>query len=457
MSHLNAPLIMSVSGVRGIVGRSLTPIVLADLASAFAAWMGNRGKVVLGRDSRGSGAAISDLTARTLNLCGVDVMDIGIAPTPTVQLMVELSKAAGGIVVSASHNPIEWNAYKFIKKDGTFLSPDEVDTLFNIYREKKFQFAIHSQVGSYDEDLSSYRKHIDAVLKLVDRQRIATQKFRVLIDSVNGAGSRITPLLLRELGCDVVELHTEINGIFGRGSEPTPENIAGTAARVKEHGCAIGFCQDPDADRLALIDDLGRPLGEEKTLALAVQQKLSKGKEPVVINQSSSRMVEDIAALHQVPFFRSAVGEINVVDVMKKVKAFIGGEGNGGVIDPAVHLGRDSLVGIVLILELMASTGKKCSELSDSLPQYCISKEKFPSEAFADFHQAKSILKKMVPVWHARIDESDGIRFDMPEQKSWLHVRTSNTEPIIRLIAEAPTQESLKSLLAEAKECLTRG
>lgn len=450
----SSPLLMSVSGVRGIVGRSLTPDILVKLSAAFAQWLNNGGTVVIGRDSRPSGQAIANLTASTLNLAGVNVIDIGIVPTPTVQIMVEKLKADAGLVVTASHNPIEWNAYKFIKKDGTFLSQNEIEILFTYYRDGNFRFMEHSKIGSFSEDYSSYKVHIDAVLDIVDRDKIRSKKFKVLLDSVNGAGSKITPLLLQELGCEVIELYTEMNGVFSRGSEPTPENIHDTGKKVKSHGCQIGFCQDPDADRLALIDENGQALGEESTLSLAIRQKLKKKEGKIVINQSSSRMSEDIAAELGLAVYRASVGEINVVDRMKELKAVIGGEGNGGVIDPDVHLGRDSLVGIALILELMADEAKPISQINAELPSYVIRKEKFPIEKFKDFAEVKRALLPLQEKWHAQIEESDGLRFNLEDQKAWLHIRPSNTEPIIRLIAEAPETEALDNLLKQAQEIL---
>ncbi len=445
------PLMMSVSGVRGIVGESLTPAVLVDLASAFAKFLGNKGHIIIGRDSRNTGPHISQLISSTMALNGIGVTDIGLVPTPTVQLFVEKTKAKAGIVVTASHNPIQWNALKLIKQDGTFLSKQEADQVFSIFHEKNFSYASYKKIGQIQEDFSSFQMHIDAIMKQIQVDRIKASGFKVLIDSVGGAGSRISPLFLQELGCHVVEHNTEITGDFPRGSEPTVDNIRATGKKVKEQNCDIGFCQDPDADRLAIINELGQPIGEELTLALAIQQKLTKNKGPVVVNLSTSRINQDIAETSGVPFWRAPVGEINVVDMMKEKKAFIGGEGNGGVIDPVIHLGRDSLVGMAYILERMAETGKTISQLVADLPSYHIQKETFDLNNNISFDDIKKEIMQNLPGESTdnpvTIDERDGLWLGYEAQKSWVHIRSSNTEPILRLIAEGPSMAQCNQLI----------
>lgn len=445
---MQSKLMMSVSGVRGIVGDSLTPEVLFELTAAYARWLGNSGKIILGRDSRNTGPAISNLISGTLNLCGIDVIDIGLVPTPTVQLIVEKKRVKGGIIITASHNPIEWNALKFVSSRGSFLTNKEIQEVFELYDTKEFTFTSHKKTGFYKEDFSSFKTHIDEVKKIVDATAITQRRPKVLIDSVGGAGSHITPIFLRELGCEVVEHNTEIKGSFPRGSEPTPENIKGTGKLVREHKCDIGFCQDPDADRLALIDEDGEPIGEELTLAFAIQNKLTKGSGPVVINLSTSRVSQDVCAKAGVDCLRAPVGEINVVELMTQKKAFFGGEGNGGVIDPAVHMGRDSLVAMAHVLELFVRSEQSLSELRRALPQYTISKETVPIKEGQGFESIKQELKSLFDPHKDKhtVDEQDGLRFDFGEQRAWVHVRPSNTEPILRVISEAPTEQQTHDL-----------
>jgi phosphomannomutase len=441
-----APLMMSVSGIRGIVGKSITPDLVLAVGRAFARFA-SKGTVIVGRDSRPSGEAISRSLTAALNMSGADVIDLGIVPTPTVQLMVEKLGAAGGIIVSASHNPIEWNAFKLVNGDGLFFTPKQADRFFSMMKEEG-AYASWDGMGWTVEDSDAGEKHIDAVLEMVNVSAIKKKKYKVVLDSVNGAGSKITQTLLEKLGCRVVPINCDENGIFTRGAEPLPEHLGDLREAVVKEKADIGFAQDPDADRLAIVDNSGEPLGEEYTVTLVSDHILSTTSGPVVVNLSTTKAVEDIAEKHNVPFARSQVGEINVVNLMKKKKAVIGGEGNGGVIHPGIHLGRDSLVGIAFILDMMASRKKSIGELKGEMPLYFMKKGKIELKGRASVEEiAASVVKE----WHSeKIDTRDGIRIDFtdssPYKASWIHLRPSNTEPVYRIICEAPTEKGCRSL-----------
>ncbi len=429
-------LMKSVSGIRGIVGESLTPELILKVSAAFARYC-RYGTVVVGRDSRITGEAIAGMTESALALHGCEVVDLGIVPTPTVQVMVEHLGAAGGIVVSASHNPIEWNAFKLIGKTGTFLGQKEIGSFFALmereHRSKKW-----SSTGRIVSRTDAAKIHIERALKPVDVESIARRHFRVALDSVNGAGSIITQDLLSRLGCEIIPVHCEITGTFPRGAEPLAENLADLCATVKESAADIGFAQDPDADRLAIVDERGIPIGEEYTLALVAEHLLSKKPGRVVVNLSTTRAVEDIAKRYGSPFTRTRVGEINVVERMRKLGARIGGEGNGGVIAPDVHLGRDSLAGISYVLEMMAERDSKVSRIVEDLPHYRMKKGKVALQSGADTGSILSGIRKMFG--KERISDIDGLRIDFvkdgPFRGGWVHLRSSNTEPIFRIIAE---------------------
>ncbi len=429
-------LMKSVSGIRGIVGESLTPELVLKVAAAFARYC-KYGTVVVGRDSRITGEAIAGMTESALAMHGCDVVDLGIVPTPTVQVMVEHAGAAGGIVVSASHNPIEWNAFKLIGKSGSFLGQKEIGKFFALM-EREHQSKKWNSTGRITSRDDAADIHIGRVLKTVDAAKISGRRFRVALDSVNGAGSIITRDLLSRLGCEVIPVHCEINGTFPRGAEPLAENLVDLCAGVRDSGADIGFAQDPDADRLAIVDELGNPIGEEYTLALVTEHLLSKKPGRVVVNLSTTRAIEDIAKRHNSPFTRTKVGEINVVERMRRLGARIGGEGNGGVIAPDVHLGRDSLAGISYVLEMMARRGETVSRLVESLPRYVMKKGKV---ALAPGIDTVSILAGIRADFRKeRISDIDGLRIDFvtggPFRGGWVHLRSSNTEPIFRIISE---------------------
>jgi phosphomannomutase len=436
-----SPLMKSVSGIRGIVGETVTPELLASAGSAFAKYAGY-GTIVVGRDSRPTGEAVSMNLVSVLLLAGCDVVDLGIVPTPTVQVMVEELKAAGGIVLSASHNPVEWNALKLINKHGTFLTPAEIKKLFKLM-DGPVSFQRWNKMGRLTIINNAGEIHLNRILKLIDVKNIKKSRLHVVLDSVNGAGSIITPDFLRQLNCKVTEINCTPNGLFPRGAEPLPENLEQLSQAVIKHKADIGFAQDPDADRLAIVDETGKPLGEEYTIALVADHLLAGKKGPVVVNLSTTRAIEDVALKYKVPFFRAKVGEINVVEEMKKRNAAIGGEGNGGVISPEVHLGRDSLAGIAYILEMMSSRKKKISEIMHDMPQYYMKKGKVTLSSNADVN---GILNRIKDEYrNEKISTIDGLRIDFIKNENfrngWVHLRSSNTEPIFRIITESDTVE----------------
>jgi phosphomannomutase len=434
----------SVSGIRGVVGDSLTPQLIHDVAAAFARYV-KGGVVVIGRDSRPTGEIIAAETSAILAQCGCHVVDIGIVPTPTVQLAVEEMKAAGGIVISASHNPIQWNAFKLINSTGTFLNAKEISKFFSLMEEPA-RYVSYDRVGSLfcNDDIGAL--HVKKVLKVINPKAIRNRKFTVVLDSVNGAGSVITKELLDELGCRVIPLYCNINGTFPRGAEPLAENLGDLAAAVRKHGADIGFAQDPDADRLAIVDETGRPIGEEMTISLVIEHLRSRKPGRVVVNLSTTKTVEDVAARYRSPVTRAKVGEINVVDVMRRTGARIGGEGNGGVISPEVHLGRDSLVGIGYILDMMAARKKSLSELVAELPRYVMKKGKV---SIAGKTIDPKILDSIAEKYSGeKISRIDGLRIDFKKDPAfkggWVHLRSSNTEPIFRIIAEGRDEKQLE-------------
>ncbi len=447
-------LMKSVSGIRAIVGESLTPALINAVGSAFAEFCG-RGTIVIGRDSRPTGPAIEKGLESALVLSGCNVINIGVVPTPTVQIMVEHLGAAGGIVISASHNPVEWNAFKLISNNGSFLTAGQIETFFALM-EGDFTYRRWDSVGGVVSDGSAQGVHIKKVLGAVNTDIIKKMKFRVALDSVNGAGSVITPVLLHELGCDVVPINCDMSGIFPRGAEPVPENLAMLSRAVVDAGADIGFAQDPDADRLAIVDETGRPIGEEYTIALVVEHQLSKKTGRVVINLSTTKAVEDIAASHGAPVARARVGEINVVEEMMLRGARIGGEGNGGVISPEVHLGRDSLVGIAYVLEMMAVRSKRISELVAGLPRYAMKKG---SIKLSGTGVDPSVLPRLKNEFaDEMISDIDGLRIDFIKRAifagGWVHLRPSNTEPIFRIIAEGKDPQQADSIYRHFEKLL---
>jgi phosphomannomutase len=436
--------IISVSGLRGIVGESLTPEVAIRYACAFAAGA-PPGPLVLSRDGRATGQMLCDAISAGLMAIGRDVIDADVAATPTTGVLVRALNAAGGIQISASHNPPEYNGLKLFSDQGRVIPAAAGERVIERYRDGAPGWVRHDRIGTKQTCADSTSRHLELVLATVDVARIRGRRFRVLLDANHGAGGILGRRLLEALGCQVIVLGESADGRFAHTPEPTAENLATVLPRVPGERADIGFCQDPDADRLAMIDETGRYLGEEYTLALCADHLLTGAPGPAVTNCSTSRMTEDVAARHGVPFHRSAVGEANVVDKMLAVGAVLGGEGNGGVIDPRVGLVRDSFVGMALLLDAMASSGQSISQLAAALPRYAIEKTKItlPRERITE---ALDALQRHFT--DAACDRLDGLRLDWPGK--WLLVRGSNTEPIVRAIAEAPTAAEAQRLCMEA-------
>ncbi|MDP6339156.1 MAG: phosphoglucosamine mutase [Candidatus Marinimicrobia bacterium] len=444
-------IIRSISGVRGIVATHLTPDTIQAYARAFHTHV-EPGLVFLGRDSRPSGEDILDAFTAELIRLGRDVIVCGIVPTPTVQFMVERSEAAGGVIITASHNPIEWNGLKFVRSDGTFFHPAECETLFNSV-DKDTPLEDGEQAGMFFPDQNSILKHSIGTVELscIELNAIRKRKFKVVIDAVNGAGSEALPLLLEHLGCVVVSIHCEGNGEFNRGTEPLPENLGDLRQVVIDNNADVGFAVDPDADRLAIVNEAGEPLGEEYTLVLAVEGYIKKkqSKETFVTNLSTSLALEKMAKKYGCSVERAAVGEINVVQKMLEVGAELGGEGNGGVILKEAHLGRDSLVGAAMVLNRMAQSKKSLSAIHESLPQFEIVKNKINLEGI----DLEKLIKDVSNLFNdAEVNTFDGVKFTWEDR--WVHLRKSNTEPIMRIYAEAPNKNDAEKLVQKIQSCI---
>lgn len=446
-----APILMrSVSGVRGIVGEGLTPPVLAAHVHAFVQAVG-KGKVLVGRDTRDSGPLVEQLVCATLAMSGCIAVRLGVATTPTVEMAVQADPGAvGGIILTASHNPAAWNALKFLDRDGLFLGPQAVKALFERVDSKQESWVRHDELGSVVDGPDCDDLHIDAILALpyLDLEAIRRHKLSIAVDAVNGAAYRIVPRLLERLGCKVVAIHVTPDGKFPRGAEPVPEALADLGRAVRDNQCDVGLAFDPDGDRLALVDEKGTPLGEEATLALAVKLILEKKKGGVALNLSTSAMSEDIAKAMGVTCVRTPVGEIHVSTRMLAENLLIGGEGNGGIILPELHPGRDGVLGAALICQLLTEGGKM-SEHAAALGRYVMVKRKFD---LAGKDLASAIGKLKARFGDAILDERDGLRLSWPDR--WVHLRASNTEPILRAIAEAPTAAEANALCESAKETL---
>ena len=440
-----AALMVSISGIRGIVGKSLTPAVVQKYAMAFGETM-KQSTVIVGGDSRTSGTFIKNIVKGCLQACGCNVIDVGIVPTPTLQMEILHHKAAGGVAITASHNPSEWNGLKFMGADGRFLSPQIAQAVYDLADRGSTDLKTWESIGSETSDPGANQRHIDAVLNLpyIDLPALRQRKFKVVADTVNGAGGLIIPQLLESMGCEVVVINGEANGHFAHTPEPLPENLVQLSAAVKSNGADIGFAVDPDVDRCAIIDNTGSPIGEEYTLAAAVKFILSKKLGPVVVNMSTSRASEDIARFYNCPFYRSKVGEINVVEEMARQEAVIGGEGNGGVILPELHLGRDAPLAIALTLQALLESNDTMETLVASLPRYRMVKSKINIED----KDPDKIIQQMIDRFSDKpTNLLDGLKIDGKD--NWVHLRKSNTEPIIRIISEAPSEEKAQSLVKE--------
>ena len=444
-------IIRSISGVRGLIDSHLTTKVIECYARAFHSHL-KPGLIFIGRDSRPSGEDLLDSFANELVRLGRDVIICGIVPTPTVQFMVERSEAAGGIIITASHNPIEWNGIKFVRSDGTFFHPNDCDHLFELFDKDKALNDVKSP-GMVFPDQNSILKHAINTIELscIDFKAIKKRQFKVVIDAVNGAGSAALPLLLEYLGCEVIKLYCEGNGEFKRGTEPLPENLIDLGKLVLDNNADVGFAVDPDADRLAVVDETGKPIGEEYTLVVAAEGYINnrKKEEIFVTNLSSSMALDKLAEKHSCSVERSAVGEINVVQKMLALNSELGGEGNGGVILKESHLGRDSLVGVAMVLNRMSQEETKISKIHSSLPQFHIMKDKI----ILDRVDKNIVEKKVKSIFSdAEINSNDGLKLIWND--CWIHIRTSNTEPIMRIYAEAPSKKVAEKLVEQVKNCI---
>jgi len=449
-------LMISVSGMRGIVGKDLTPELVARHAAALGAWAAGQGRprVVLGRDARTSGPMFARAATAGLMSVGVEVIDVGVVPTPTLQMAVEHHHAGAGLMLTASHNPIEWNALKLVGPDGIFLD-GQSGAAVRALAESGPPRAGWDRVGAVQVDDGAIARHLDRVLHLpmVRVSEIRKRRFHVALDCVRGAGGTSIPPLLEALGCRVSGINLETDGRFPRAPEPVPENLDDLSRLVRESGADLGMAVDPDVDRLALVDERGAPIGEDYTLAFAVRAVLGEenrrgGPPAVVANLSTSLVVEDAARAAGGRFFRAPVGEANVARMIQDERAVVGGEGNGGVILPSVHIGRDAPIGVALILQLLAATGQTVSQLVAASPRYHIVKAKAPRGA--DLAPAYQALRKRFA--DATADVRDGLRLAWPDR--WVHLRPSGTEPIIRFIAEAPTAADAEALVEACRALL---
>jgi phosphomannomutase len=438
-------LMISVSGVRGIVGEGLVPEVVLGFAQAFGTYV-EGAAVVLGRDSRVTGEMLKHAALAGLNAAGCDVIDLGVVPTPTVQLATERLPAEGGLIITASHNPIMWNGLKLLASDGLFLDADQAAQVLDLREKQAYSYASYDRLGKVEVYDRAVDDHIKAILDLpyLDVDLIRRRRFKVALDCVCGAGAVLVPRLLKELGCQVIPIHCEPTGRFPRNPEPLPENLGELCTVVRQSEAAVGFAVDPDSDRLAIVSEKGQPLGEEYTLVLAVQFLLQKKRGPVVVNVSTTRAIEDIAGRYGADVVRTKVGEIHVAKRMREVGAVIGGEGNGGVILPDVHLGRDAPVGIALTLQHLAEFEGPMSELFSGLPQYVMSKQRIELTD-TDPKRAVEMLRDRYS--NERLDLTDGVK--IVRERSWVHVRPSNTEPILRVMSEAPSREEADKLAAD--------
>jgi phosphomannomutase len=446
-------LIKSISGFRGTIGgipdENLTPVDIVKFASAYGAWVLSKdnGKlVIIGRDARISGKIVSDLVVSTLLSMGLDVVNLGLSTTPTVEMAVKLEKAAGGIILTASHNPKQWNALKLLNNLGEFISGAEANKVLEIAESQAFEYADINSLGTYTEDNTYLQKHIDEILKLplVDVAAIKEKKFSIVVDAVNSSGGIAVPMLLKALGVDqITELNCEPTGHFAHNPEPLPEHLTQLSSMVKNKKAHLGICVDPDVDRLALVGEDGGMFGEEYTLVAVADYILKHTKKGnTVSNLSSTRALKDITEKAGGVYTASAVGEVNVVEMMKETKAVIGGEGNGGIIYPELHYGRDALVGIALFLSSLSKSGKTCTALRMSFPNYIISKNKV--DLTKDINPDEVLEKIKEKYKKFEINTVDGVRIDFDEE--WIHLRKSNTEPIIRIYAESKSETTARNL-----------
>ena len=449
-------LIKSISGIRGTIGGqagdTLNPLDIVKFTAAYATFIrhskqSESNTIVVGRDARISGEMVKNIVCGTLMGMGYDVLNIGLATTPTTELAVRMSKAAGGIIITASHNPRHWNALKLLNQEGEFLTKDNGNEVLEIAEKENFEFADVDHLGKYTEDSTFNQRHIESVLalKLVDREAIRNAHFKVAVDAINSVGGIILPELLKALGVEYTMINGEANGDFAHNPEPLAQNLGGIMSEIGKGGYDLGIVVDPDVDRLAFICEDGKMFGEEYTLVSVADYVLSHTPGNTVSNLSSTRALRDVTEKHSGVYTASAVGEVNVTTKMKEVNAVIGGEGNGGVIYPESHYGRDALVGIALFLSSLAQKGCKVSELRATFPEYFIAKNRIDLTASTD---VDAILEKVKEQYGKQADvkvtDIDGVKLDFPDK--WVHLRKSNTEPIIRVYSEASTIEEADAL-----------
>jgi phosphomannomutase len=450
-------LMIGVSGMRGTIGGTLTPAVVGQMLAAFSVWLKEttpdvpKLRVVVGRDSRPSGFWVRDASVAALVASGIEVIDLDIVTTPGVAMMVKHLGAHAGVVITASHNPIQWNGIKFLNAEGIAPPPAAATRIKELYDANTTTFVRVDKLIPPSKNTDTHALHVKKVLDFVDVLGISSKRYKVVLDSVNGAGCVATATLLSKLGCRTVHINGTPDGKFTHNPEPTKDNLVQLADEVKRQGAEVGLAQDPDADRLAIIDEHGNYIGEEYSLALCAKHVLSKKPGVAVANLSSSRMLDDIAAMHGSKVIRTPVGEANVIQAMIQHNAIIGGEGNGGVIDNRIVGGRDSLVGMAYVLQLMASTGKTISQLVSDIPKYEIVKTKFECRR-EDANRAVAAIKETFA--KEKVDTQDGIRIDW--DKAWIHARPSNTEPIMRIIAEAPDRATAERYIAQVQEIVKR-
>ena len=452
---------IGVSGLRGTIGGSLTPAVATRMAAAFATWLkttqqpanATHFRVVIGRDGRPSGPFVRDAVLSALTASGIETIDLDIVTTPGVAMMVKHAKADAGLVITASHNPIQWNGIKLLTRDSVAPTPGAVKQIRTLYDEQATSYVHVQHLKQPSRNTETHALHTKKILDYCDVNGIASKRYKVVLDSVNGAGCVATATLLSKLGCNVIHIHNTPNGQFPHEPEPTAANLTELAQEVKRQNADVGFAQDPDADRLAVIDEHGTYIGEEYSLTLCAKWLLSKRAGVAVTNLSTSRMIDDIAAAagNGSRVVRTPVGEANVVDTMIRENAVVGGEGNGGVIDLRVVPGRDSLVGMAYVLQLMSSSGKTISQLVAETPKYVIVKTKFECRR-EDADRAVTAIREAFA--HEKVDLQDGIRIDWPD--SWVHARASNTEPIMRIIAEASDEASAQARVKAVQDVVTR-
>jgi phosphomannomutase len=443
---------ISISGVRGVIGESLTPTLLTRFAQAFGTYVGGR-MIVIGRDPRTSGEMVKQAVVAGLLSSGCRILDIGMCPVPTIQLLVRHHRAHGGIAITASHNPAEWNALKFIGPGGFFLNTGQARELLDIYHQGEYTRVGGAEMREVAEASGGTDLHIQKIMEVLGPLPTRQKKLRVVLDACNGAGSLVGPKLLAALGTEVIPINVTPNGSFPRGAEPVAENLGDLCAAVKAQQADVGFAQDMDADRLAIVSEEGVAIGEEYTLLLAVVKVLGQNPGPVVANLSTTSALQEVVKRFGCPLFLSKIGEVNVTEEMQKQSAVIGGEGNGGVIYPRLNFARDSLVGMALILHLLSETGQTITELVNTLPRFAMIKEKLvcPSDKI-------SVVLRMLRREYAAypMDLRDGVKVSLPN--GWFLVRGSNTEPIIRVIAEAEREADARAIIdrvfSRVQECL---